>query len=266
MIGNQWDPGDPPSIVGEPVAGRTAASQALRKRIRELAADLHQNTFDLAEALFQAQENHSYLEWGFESLPEYAELELGIKPRKAQYLARIVRVCRECGVARVDYEPAEITKLRVITTLDTKSTYFNREKKEHEPMVEHIVDLIAEAPELTTKEVEEKVLHLKGMDGDNAPFTRSYTTTRSAYENTFERFFEAMRRKLGSKGRDGTGKAVEYSDGTCLEYGLVDWLNDPSNFMEEVDCSKDQIEIPLEETNGNHEGTATTSMDVCQEG
>ena len=38
-------------IVGEAVAGQSAA---LRKRLRILAADLNKNTFDIAEAFFDA--------------------------------------------------------------------------------------------------------------------------------------------------------------------------------------------------------------------
>jgi hypothetical protein len=251
---------NPPAIVGEAVAGRSAK---LRAYMRELALDLTKNTFDLAEAFASAQESHCYLEWGFESLGEYATLDLGIKHRKAQYLARIVRVCREAGVSRKDYEPAGVTKLREITTLDPGITYYNTETKIHEPMVEHIVGLIAEAPELSTLEVEEKVATLKGMTGENSMVLRSYKITKSAWENTFETFFEAMRKQLGSKGRDGTGAAQEYSDGACLEFCLRDWLNDPNNFLEETDESKEQIEVPWEGTLGQSSGDSSSDRQWC---
>ena len=190
---------DPIAIVGETVAGHSAS---LRKRMGVLAQDLVKNTFDLAEAFFEAQETHCFIEWGFESLGDYASLELGIKHRKAQYLARIVRVCREAGVARADYEPVGVTKLREITTLDTDASYFNQTSKQHEPMVDHIVNLIAEAPELSTIEVELEVARLKGQTGDNSMVLRSYKVTKSAYENTITRCFESIRKRLGSMGRD----------------------------------------------------------------
>ena len=234
------------AIIGDTVAG---VSATLRKRMRALAGDLTLHTFDLAEAFFAAQQSHCYLEWGFESLGDYASLELGIKQRKAQYLARIVRVCRECGVARKDYEPVGVTKLREITSLDPDETYFNKDEKVHESMIDHIVRLIAEAPENSTLEVEEEVARLKGMDGDNAMLTRTYRVTRSCYENTIKPALEAERKILGSKGRDGTGAAIEYTDGACLEYICREFLNDPNNFMEETDESAVQIEVPLEETN-----------------
>ncbi len=240
---------EPIAIVGEAVAGREAKLEALRKRIRALASDVERNTFDLAEAFFQAQESHCYAEWGFESLGEYASLELGIKHRRAQYLAKIVRVCRACGVARKDWEPAGTSKLRVITGLDPESSFFNSETKLNEPMVEHIVRLIAESPELTTVEVEEEVQRLMGNVGENAMVTKSYRVTKSAYENTVKPALEAMRKHLGSAGRDGTGIAVDYPDGKCFEYILRDWMNDPSNFMEDSDESNEQIETTTEESN-----------------
>ena len=70
---------DPQVILGEAVAGHSAA---LRKHMGVLAQDLEKNTFDLAEAFFEAQETHCYIEWGFDSLGEYASLELGIKHRR----------------------------------------------------------------------------------------------------------------------------------------------------------------------------------------
>ena len=252
---------DPQVIVGEAVAGQSAS---LRKRMQTLAADLKLHTFDLAEALVEAQDSHCYLEWGFESQVDYAWRELGIKPRRAQYLSKIVRVCRECGVARKDYEPIGDTKLREITRLDPKSTFFNTETKIHEPMVDHIVRVIAEAPENSLQEITEEVARLMGMDGMNAMLTRSYRASRSAYEYTVKPALEAMRKLLGSKGRDGTGAALEYSDGTCLEYICRDWLNDPSNFLEDTDESKVQIEVPMEENNVRTAGE-TAGLDIPQE-
>ena len=234
------------AIVGEAVAGQSAT---LRKLIKRLSGDLTKYTFDLAEAFLQAQESRCYHQWGFESLGEYAEIELGIKHRRAQYLARIARVCRDSGVTRADYEPAGVTKLRSITVLNIKTTHFNQETKQHEPMVDHIVRLIAEAPELSTAEVEAEVQRLMGNTGDNAMIPRMFKVTNSAWDGTVAPAIEAMRKQLGSTGRDDEGKATEYSLGTCIEYICRDWLNDPENFLEEPDESRVQIEVPLEGNN-----------------
>jgi hypothetical protein len=235
------------AIVGEVVAGQSAM---LRKHMRVLAGDLTRYTFDLAEAFLTAQETRCYAEWGFASLGDYAELELGVKKRRAQYLATIVRVCRACGIARKDYEPVGITKLRSITSLDPETTFYDAEEKKHTPMVELITELVAEAPELSLVEVEERVAHLKGLDGENTMVTKSYSVTKSCYENTIQRCFESVRMRLGSAGRDGTGAAKEYSDGAVVECLAAEYNADPRNFYEDADESHVQIEVPLE---GNNE-------------
>ena len=253
------------AIVGEVVAGQSAT---LRKRMRILAADLTKHTFDLAEAFLQAQETRCYAEWGFESLPEYAELELGIKPRKAQYLARIAKVCRDCGVARKDYEPVGVSKLREITTLDPETSYYNVDEKKHEPLVDHIVRLIAEAPELSVVELEQEVAILKGMTGDNAMVMRAFKVTLSCWENVIVPCLESIRRRLGSAGRDGTGAAREYTDGNCYEALCAEYNADPRNFMEDTDESHVQTEVPLEGTNDQASEAASKGLpnggrDIC---
>jgi len=255
---------EPVAIHGEAVAGHAVAMQALRKRMLLLSTDLTRNTFDLAEAFLEAQESHCYAEWGFGSLGDYASLELGIKHRKAQYLARIVRVCRECGVARKDYEPVGVTKLREITRLDTGTTFYNPDTKTHEPMVDHIVRLIAEAPENTTVEVEQEVARMMGMTGDNAMVTRTYKVTQSCWENVIARCFEAIRRRLGSAGRDEAGKAKEYPDGAVIEALCAEYNADPSNFMEETDESGVQIEVPTEGSNVCRDAGALDTVDFTE--
>ena len=222
---------DPVVIIGEAIAGQSAA---LRKHMGVLAQDLQRNTFDLAEDFALAQESHCYLEWGFASLGEYASTELGIKSRKSQYLSRVIKVMRACGVQRSDFEPVGITKLRSITSLDPETTYFNQETKQHEDMAEHITALVAEAVELSTKEVEERVAHLKGMDGPNAMLTKSYSVTKSCYEDVIQPCYESIRKRLGSAGRDDTGQAMEYSDGAVIECLAAEYNADPRNYMEET--------------------------------
>jgi|SRR5271157_1665879 len=250
------------SIVGEAIAGQQAKSLALRKRIKILAGDVQRYTFDLAEALLEAQETRCYLGWGFDSLPDYAEIELGLKARKSQYLSRIAKVMRDCGIKRADYEPVGVTKLRSITSLEPSTTFYDADEKKHVPMVELITELVAEAPELGTVEVDERVAHLKGMDGENAMVTRSYSVTKSCYENTIQRCFELVRRRLGSAGRDGTGQAREYSDGAVLECLAAEFLADPRNFLEETDESHEQVEIPMEESNA---GNTLDPVDISED-
>lgn len=249
---------DPVAIVGEAVAGHETA---VRRSLVKLAEEISKHTFDAAELLCEVQGNKMYLKWKFESFAEYAEIELGLKVRKAEYLARIAKVCKACGVKREDYEGAGLTNLRSITTLDPEAIYFDPETKQHTPMVELITDLIARAPEMSSSEVAEEVAKLKGQVGDEALITRSYTVTKSCYENTIQRCFELLRRRLGSAGRDGFGAAREYSDGAVLECLAAEFLSDPRNFMEEYDASQDQIELPTEENNADREHAPSGTLD-----
>jgi hypothetical protein len=238
------DPLNVPAIHGEQVAGQEAS---IRRDLLRLTTDINVHTFDVAELLFHVHESRLYLKWNFEKFADYAEQELGLKVRKAEYLSRIVRVMNTCGIKRSDYEPAGVTKLRQITTLNPEENFFNAIEKTHTPMVELITNLVAEAPELSALEVEVEVARLKGQTGENAMVLRNYKVTLSAWENVITRCYESVRMKLGSAGRDGTGAAIDYSDGKVIETLCAEWNADPRNFLEETDESHAQIEIPTED-------------------
>ena len=80
---------DPQVIVGEQVAGRAAS---VRRSLMSMVTNLSTNTFDLALLLHEARENNYANAWGFSSLADYADKELGLKKRKAEYLTRIIKV------------------------------------------------------------------------------------------------------------------------------------------------------------------------------
>lgn len=228
-----------PAIHGEQQAGRSAA---VRKQLVLLSGTISKNTFDVAELLYEAESSGYLGSWGFKNLGDYSEKELGVKERKAQYLVRIVKVCREVGLKREQYEPAGVSKLREITRLDPKGEWFNTDSKENEPLDDHIIDLIVEAPDLTREDVTEEVLKLQGMVGGSRPVVRSYSATKDAWELTIRRAIELMRAKLGSSGRDDQGMAKEYPDGVCIEMICADWL---AGVEDEVDS-----DIPMEDPSG----------------
>ena len=120
-------------------------------------------------------------------------------------------------MTRIQYEPAGISKLREITTLNPEGTFWNKETRVSEPLDEHIVRLILDADTMTVPVVKEEVARLKGQVGPDRPVTHSYTAPQSAYENVIKAAIELARRMLGSAGRDDEGNAVEYKDGACLE-------------------------------------------------
>jgi len=216
---------NPPEIHGEQVAGREAF---IRKQLMIMVEDIKERTFDLAENLYIVKSEGLAPKWGYRSVIDYGDVELGLKPRKIQYLVRIVEVMTAVGIARKFYEPLGTTKLREIVRLDPQGEYFNGETLE--PLSEHIKQLCKDAPDLTAKKIAEIVNKLLGMTGENSNVVRSFSTTQGAWDNVFKPALEIIRRRLGDKARDeGTGMAVEYSDGVCYEMAMAEILADPHN-------------------------------------
>lgn len=226
-------------LVGEQVAGRAAR---VRAKLKDLTNDVKSSTFDLADLLFEAQENNYPAAWGYSSIVEYGKEELGLKKRKTQYLTRITKVCRQVGLKRERYEPSGISKLRAITTLNPEGSFWNPDTHENEDLAEHIVRLILDSDTMNVEQVEEEVLRLKGMTGPNRMVVRSCSVTQSAWENVIQPAYELARRILGSQGRDESGAAVEYKDGACLEVICAAFLADPNNSEDPGDG------VPAEET------------------
>lgn len=253
----------PTVIVGEITAGRAAA---VRKQLLLLSEDLKERTFDLAEILFGAVENRLISQWGYGSLGEYSETELDIKERRARYLVRIVRVCKAAEVSRTQYEPLGVTKLREITALDPDGEFYNKETGQNEPLLAHIKRLLRDANFLKVSEITDEVKRLKGQTGENEMIVRSYSVTRSCWDNTVKRAMEKARQLLGSQNRDEQGNALEYSDGAVLECICANFLADPNNAPEPVAAPEVEDEplpvpsdLPLE-----FEGTVQLNSDLLK--
>lgn len=236
------------AVVGEQMAGRSAS---VRKKLIELNSDIKASTFDLADLLFEAQENSYPAEWGFSSVLEYGTKELGLKERKVQYLTRLTKVCRAVGLKREQYEPAGISKLRVICTLGPESTFWNKETRISEPMEDHIIRLILDSDTMTVVNVKDEVARLKGQVGPDRRVVRSYSTSASAWENVISKAIEAARRFLGTKQRDDEGNAVEYSEGDCYECICATFNADPNWQDEPIEPNKEAPvlapKLPMEE-------------------
>lgn len=234
---------DPIAIVGDVQAGRATV---LRKKLMGLAGDIQASTFDLAEMLSEASHAHMYQAWGYQSIVEYGASELGLKARKVQYLVRIIEVMRIVGIKREIFEPIGVTKLREITTLDPAGTFFNKETKQNEPLLDHIIRLVTEADDVTADEISEEVKRLKGQIGDNAMVVRSTSYVLSVWENVIKPAQELARRLMGSAGRDKDGNAVEYSDGAVEEMIHAAFNADPNNSLEPED-EPVTIQVPSED-------------------
>jgi hypothetical protein len=218
---------NPPAIIGEQVAGHAAQ---VRKQLMVLTMDLNQSTFDLADLLTEAAEAHLYTVWGYASIGEYANKELSIKERKAQYLIRITQVCKAVGVSRFNFEPAGISKLREITRLDPQGSFFNPETKAPEALSEHIVRLITNAEQMTGTQITEEVRRLMGQTGGNRPVTKMMSWTEDTYNRVILPAQELARKRLGSAKRDENGNAVEYTDSVVEEVIHAEFLADANQY------------------------------------
>lgn len=238
----------PVAVHGEAVAGRAAA---VRRELLKLDSSLEDMSFDLAELLAEVRGAALYGAWGFSTFEDYVSAELNTKLRRAQYLTRIVQVCTACGIERLDYQPAGITKLREITRLNPEGSFWNTETKESEPLKGHIQRLVKAAPQMKQAEVVEEVKRLMGLVGDDAMENRTFSWKRAVIENVIEPAQELARRKMGSAGRDEEGNAIDYSASAAEEVIHQEFLNDPSNYDEEPDESQAQVEgVSWEEITG----------------
>jgi hypothetical protein len=210
------------AIYGDEVAGRAAQ---VHKLLSKLVSKIDENTFDVAELLYEDQENGYYRARGQSSIWEYARKTLGIKERKARYLIRIVEVCRAAGIPRQQYEPVGISKLREITRLDPTKLWFNEETKKNEPLSDWIRHFIANGAEYTVEELNTLVNERLDLVEDNAlVFEPAYQVKRSVRDLVIKPAQELARRLLGSAGTDGDGMAVEYSRGVVEEIIHADFI------------------------------------------
>ena len=192
------------AVYGEQIAGRAAS---VRRSLMSMVANLSTNTFDLAALLHETKENNYASAWGFSSLAEYAEKELGLKKRKSEYLTRIMYVTKAVGLTRPQFEPCGVSKLREITRLNPEGTFWNKDTHANEELAEHIVRLILDHDKLNVQQTQDEVARLLGQSGPDRRVVRSYTTDITTWTNVISAAIEKARKYLGSKGRDGEGNA-----------------------------------------------------------
>ena len=92
-------------------------------------------------------------------------------------------------------------------------------------MADHIVQLLADAPDLTADQVEERVKELLGQTGeDEMVWMPAYPVKRAVRDKIILVAQELARRLLGSAGRDSDGMALEYSTGSVMEVICADFI------------------------------------------
>lgn len=226
----------PVAIVGEVVAGAAAKrAQAIRTQINGLNELVTSSTFDLAELLAEVKGAGYFGSWGYQTFPDYVELELGMKPRRAHYLVRIHNIMKQLNIPRSLYEMVSITKLREIVRLEPGDFYHNLETGENEPLAGHIVRLVESAQSLSMEQIVNEIKRLLNLVGDDELTWWNVSVKRIVRESVILPAMELARQRMGSAGKDNEGVAVEYSDGAVLEMICAEFLADPNNTVDEND-------------------------------
>lgn len=237
----------PQVIIGEAVAGEAAAT---KKKIDSLINSLDKNTFDIAELLYTAKVKEFFIPWGYSSFKEYSKTFKKLKPRKVQYLTRIVGVMTEVGITRDIYEPLGISRLREITSLDPKEVWTNPESKNKTPMAEFIKGFVAvredDGDYIDTEKLKGHVRTLKGFVGDNDLVYETLCMIRSAYENSWKPAIALAKAHIGSVKKDDEGMSEEASNGSAAEKLAIAFLVDPQNELGTFQETADE-EVELQE-------------------
>lgn len=212
-------------IVGEVEAGRSAK---VRKQLESLLTNMEKSKLDVAELLFEIKSKHYYAQWGFDTFKAYTA-QTGIKQSKAYYLPRMVEVMNDLGITRSQYEPLGISKLREITSLDHRGTYFDASKNQTLQMSDIIAGLVENGTKMGLDEIRDYVRQLKGLTGENELVWLNVCVKRAARDETIKPAIELAKMNIGTSARDDEGNAIEPSDGAALEAIAVEYLNDPNN-------------------------------------
>ena len=208
------------AIHGETVAGE---SSKIRKTLEGLISTLDKSTFDVAELLHTVKSKNYYQGWGFNTFQEYTST-LKLKQRKAQYLTRIVDVMSTVGIARTQYEPLGIARLREITSLDPEKKWTNPETNQEIPMKDFIAGFVEKGEAIEMDDLKKNVRTLKGFVGDNDLVFVNLCITRSVHDNTYRPALEKAKMLIGSVGKDDEGISQDASDGAAIEVALAEFL------------------------------------------
>lgn len=218
------------SIIGEQVAGE---AEKLRRELEGTISHWNKSTFDIAEILHKIKKNGFYKSYGFNTFIEFIS-ELNIKKRKAEYITRIVEVMEDVNIPRDEFEPVGTAKLREITSLklyddNGDPSVYNTPEGETLFIKDIITGLVAKAPAMELKEIQNYIRIIKGFVGDNDVVWVNFCINKSALIETVEPAINLALANLGNAGKDEEGVAKDYSKGKALEVISAEYLNDPAN-------------------------------------
>lgn len=149
----------PAKATAKDVKERTSdkgRASTVRKEINNIRKDMERNYLVLAELLAEVNDREYYLDYGFKTFAEYAEVELETKYRKAMYFVDIWKRTKELKINKTKLQQIGWTKAKeIVGVMDEENA-------------EELMDL---AKGKSTKELQEAVAEsYKGkLIGRNEP-------------------------------------------------------------------------------------------------
>lgn len=191
----------------------------VREQIESIRSNMHDGVFELAELLTEARDAEYHKFWGFTRFGDWIEQgsNLDMSQRTAYYLIKIIEKSRLLGISRETLKLAGISKLKEIFTLELPD--FNTQVK----------SLVAHAPDKSLMDIKNEVAQLKTAGGIQPFVYITLKLPKSVKEETIDPAFELLRKKYGDYKDPQTGESIDITDGKCLEFIAVEFLQDPHN-------------------------------------
>ena len=212
-------------VVGDVEAGRAAK---VRREINKLIAGVNLSTFDLAERLYDVKTNQYFTAYGYESFSKFVKDLNGLKYSKGFYLTKIVSLMKGAALEREQYEPAGLTKLRVIAKLSLEGEFNGV------PMPLVVRELTLKAAAMDYEQVVEEVNKILGLTEDESMVWLNLYVKKSVRDLVIIPAIElAIKHMPESQKVDDEGNHSDPSKGAAMECICANFLADENFNTEE---------------------------------
>ena len=214
-------------VVGEAEAGRAAS---VKRAINKLIHGVNQSTFDLAENLYEVKTNQYFTAYGYESFSKFVKDLNGLKYSKGFYLTKIVSLMKGAALEREQYEPAGLTKLRVISKLSLEGEFNGV------PMPLVVRELTLKAAAMDYEQVVEEVNKILGLTEDESMVWLNFSVKKSVRDLVIlPAIALAIKHMPESQTTDDEGNHIDPSKGAAIEVIAANFLADPNFNTEEAE-------------------------------
>ena len=221
------DNGQEQVLVGEVEAGRAAS---VKRAINKLISGVNTSTFDLAEKLYEVKTNQYFTAYGYESFSKFVKDLSGLKYSKGFYLTKIVSLMKGAALEREQYEPAGLTKLRVISKLSLEGEFNGV------PMPLVVNQLTLKAAAMDYEQVVEEVNTILGLTEDESMVWLNFSVKKSVRDLVIlPAIALAIKHMPESQTTDDEGNHIDPSKGAAIEVIAANFLADPNFNTEEAE-------------------------------